>query len=127
MSKDVFLEYGFSSFLKKHEVGAGVDKDGCNYHDMSRWYKFGSANKYVELRGLVDNSIETGGDFTKGFLNDVAPETSRLFVDLDTNKHGEKLTDRELEEFALHFYRGVSNGLRHELFHFPDPTHKSPL
>ena len=27
-----------------------------------------------------------------------------------------------MEAYELHFYRGVSNGLRQELFHFPDPT-----
>ena len=121
-SKDVFMQNGLSSFLRRHEIGVGVDKAGCNYHDQARWYMLGSVNKFEELRDHVVCSIETGGEHTRCFLNDIAPNTSRLFIDLDINKKDERVSEREFEEFVMGFYRGVSNGVLQELFHFPDPT-----
>jgi len=109
----------------------GKDKTGARFHDgvydAPRFYSMKSEDillgsektNFFRVRNLIVQSALKDGFC--GSLNDRAPEVSRLFIDIDVNKHdGDvEITDEDMVTFGKKFNVVKS---KKEFFNYPDPT-----
>jgi len=77
----------------------------------------------MELRDLIVEAVDMKS--VCGFLNEVAPLESRLFIDIYVNKKSTvEITDEDMRTFSKTFNQCVSRAHLKEkgVFRFPDPT-----
>ena len=87
LKKDSYIYRPLGEFLKVHEIGKAISKENCRFHDCGRWYIIDGEEKLCTLGDLI--CVATLCHNGCGFLNDIAPSNSRLFIDLDVSKHKE--------------------------------------